>query len=455
MADPLLTPVVSPPAPERTWRESQRLRDELFERAKFGRITGEQADAEAERLGLGSLSRRPDATAFDPVREDYWTLPMAVAWIAYRNSDAVREAWDRYCAECWHWVWQKWRVGFDGDVHEGWHLEQWQRPTLARLALSEAFDRADVDNGKPPIMTVEESCEALWSALREGFFAASAVDTQSGRRVEISALDWHELVAVQGRAERDEVRFGLMGNGYADVLIPSAALRGFWRAPAETHSQLPETIRPDGDGYMPLYCAAHWIATEGGKREFSPCDEEIWRDAYAQLLAAITSEKVRVVGLRDGERNLLLGHLFAGVAVDYPFCSADVEIMAGPELHLRSYPYVDEEHWRGGFDDALVSRGQSKWTRLMVDKAAVRQRWPFEAALAPRSGALGRPTSSHLFSAEMERRATLELLEVTLAAESRALSAWLAHHHPAMPQAKPKAIQEVIRERYWQLKRRK
>ena len=49
-----------------TWAEAQALRDELFRRESIGELTGDQADAEAVRLGLSSLSGRPGPEEFRP-----------------------------------------------------------------------------------------------------------------------------------------------------------------------------------------------------------------------------------------------------------------------------------------------------------------------------------------------------------------------------------------------------
>jgi len=444
--------------PPRSWEAAQALKDDLFERAKVGEITGEEADAEAIRLGLGSLSHRPGPDEFRPEDETHWTLPMAVAWIAYLDLNDVREWSAPYREACTYWLWRKWQLGFDGAVHEGWFLEQFSKPTFALLGIASAFDRAESE--KPMSMTVSEAQAALWVALREGFFAASGIEVATGRRVEIKALDWHELVPIQGRGEVDEVRFGLLGTGYRDVLIPSVALRGFWHPPKVVRLELPELVPPTGNGYMPLFCASQWIATEGGKLSFDPTDVEVWRSAYAVLLAAIASAKVRAIGVKGGQPEPVPAHLFAGIHVDYPYVDASLDLMMSNDLILRSYPYVDDQHWRDGFDDALVDRSRDHWKRLMVEKGDVRSLWPFDESdvlkpVVPRSGVPGRPTSSHLLFAEMTLRSSSGLLESSLAAESRILSSWLAHHHPEMPQAKPKAVQEAVRARYWELRSQK
>jgi hypothetical protein len=151
--------------------------------------------------------------------------------------------------------------------------------------------------------------------------------------------------------------------------------------------RLPETVRPSGAGYMPLYCAAQWIATAGGAKKFHPLDVSVWESAYSDLLARLASEEIKVIGFREGMREPIPGYHFASCAVDYPFQDADFDLILSNELHLRSYPYLDEEHWRRGFDDALVDRRGHRWRRLMVLKSDVARFWPFGAAAPLRTGA--------------------------------------------------------------------
>jgi len=440
----------------RTWTEKQEQREKLFELAKYGQMTGEEADAEAEKLGLCTLSQQPGIDEFRPEALSHWTLPMAVAWIAYLDLDEVRQWSAPYCEACFDWHWQRWRVGLDGPIYDGWHLEQRRRPTLSLLGLGAALDLAE--DSKAFAMSLGDAREALWAALKEGFFTASGIDLESDRRTEIPALDWHELVPVEGRGQTDEVRRGLMGTGYRDVLLLSAALRGFWRMPSDKPLTLPETIEPTGEGYSPLYCVAQWIATKGATVQFDPEDESVWRVAYEELLAAIASEKVRVVGTRNGQREAIPGFHFAGCQVDYPFGSADLEVLAGEDLYLRSYPYLDEEHWRGGFDDSLINRHEDRWIRLMVEKGDVRARWPFpvpeaheEAIL--RSGMPGRPAKSrHLIEDEFKRRARSGKLAESLAMEAKALLDWLSSNYSQYPRPTTRTIENYIRTEYRQLK---
>jgi hypothetical protein len=56
-------------------------RDAMVQR---GEMTPADAESEAKRQGLGKLASEPDPNDYDPMREPFWTLPMTVAWIAYR-----------------------------------------------------------------------------------------------------------------------------------------------------------------------------------------------------------------------------------------------------------------------------------------------------------------------------------------------------------------------------------
>lgn len=358
-----------------TWTEAQELRDDLFRRAGTGEMTGEEADAEAERLGLDRLSTTPDPEQFNPKRLTHWTLPMAMAWIAYRDLAIVREWSALYCRECVEWHWRHWRVGADGPIREGWKLEQRPKPTVSLLGIVSVLKQEAGEDA--PTVSIREAQEALWTALQEDFFAASGVDQATGLRVAIPALEWHELLLVEGPGSVDEVRRGLLGSGYRDVLVPSVALDGFWKTEISRRERLPPLVTPTGDGYMPLYCAAQWIATEGGTIDFDPGTPVPWRQAFTVLLEALSSDKVKAVGTRDGSREPLPGHHFADCQVEYPFCNPEAEMLWDDTLHLRSYPYLDQESWRRGFDDALLHGFKPRWTRLMVAKEDVRTRWPF------------------------------------------------------------------------------
>src|SRR3954462_8238264 len=88
-------------------------RDKLFEDVRYGRITPDEAEAKAKRLGLEPLAPQPDPADFNPMGETWWTLAMAVAWIASRSHTEVLRVWDQYRLQCSDWHFREWRVGFE------------------------------------------------------------------------------------------------------------------------------------------------------------------------------------------------------------------------------------------------------------------------------------------------------------------------------------------------------
>ena len=305
---------------------------------------------------------------------------MAVVWIAYRSMDKVREWWDPYRAGCWDWHFRKWRIGFDGPIHEGHFLEQRHTATLARLRLAAIFQE-DSDRLPTVKISVKEAIEnALWVALREGLIEAVGTNVVTGARENIAAAAWQDLESHEEN-ERDVVATPVTSPGaqirYEQVLVWRKAIIGMWPDSQPPPLIMPETRPPIGPGYMPLYCAAQWIATTRRKATFDPNDETIWKEAFDELLARISSEQVKAIGMRNGQRELVPAHHFAACRVDYPFSNAPMELVLSEELYLQSYPYVDEQHWNSGFDDSLRDRRGERWSRLMVLKEDVARIWHF------------------------------------------------------------------------------
>jgi hypothetical protein len=203
---------------------------------------------------------------------------------------------------------------------------------------------------------------------------------------------------------------------------------------------------------MPLYCAAQWIATKGGSIGFDPCDESVWRPAYEQLLARIASEEVKVIGIRNGEKQAVPGFHFAGCRISYPFIEEPFELLPSEDLYLSSFPYLDEQHWLKGFDDSLQNRRGRRWGRLMVLKSDVAKFWPLdvigEATAPPRTGTPGRPSSSYLVEAEFSARCARNEVEVSLAEEAEVLAVWLRNEHPNSPPLTAKTIKNRLRAAY-------
>ena len=437
---------------------SQEL-EELFQKVRRGELMPDAAEAEAERLGFGKLANTPDPSGFDPMKQAWWALPMVIAWIACRSPEIVREYWDRYRSVCVEWHFCEWRERADGPVRGGHFLAPRRPATISSLYLAE---KRNWENGSSAaeMTSIDDAKAQLWAALSQNEVQAAGIDTATNLRTPIPDHAWLDLATIEERG-RDVLRFreprgGLSSRGYDDVVFRRRNILAMWRPrrPEVCEGDVSSQIRPDkGRGYMPLYCAAHWIATKGCTLQIDPLDLGVWESPFSQLLSRISSGEVAVTGLRKGEREKIEGHIFAGISVEYPSADPDFGLLLSSELYLSSCIYVDDEHWRQGFNDSLQTRHGAKWSHLMALKSDVLRHWPFssrehENHTAPsvtKTGAPGRPSSMHLVEREYLARAARGDTNASIGEEAKVLCDWLQSAHPDAPPLTAKTIANRMR----------
>jgi hypothetical protein len=209
--------------------------DRILDRARRGEITAREAEAEAERRGLGKLASCPPAEDFDPCKRPAWTLPMALAWIAWRSFDEVRE-WDsEYRDAC-----LEWRTSTDGP--EGRRLQRrdaatvWEFECMGYLRVSEleggATERElDVDLPK-------RTKAALWAALRAGKGITADGIPGGGPRRPIPAIQWEDLESFERNGGRDALCFHHAPDrvAYERVRITQAQILARW-PPTDTKAE--------------------------------------------------------------------------------------------------------------------------------------------------------------------------------------------------------------------------
>lgn len=434
----------------------------LIQQVKYGRMTPEAAEAEAVRLRHGNLAGEPPEGTFDPMGETWWTLPMTVAWIAWRTPKFVRAWWPEFRRNCWDWHFREWRNGPEGTVHSGHFLERRRDANLNMLRLSETYNRLH-ELLPAKRIPVREAQSRLWDALADGMFEGYGIDTTTGLRTTIPSSQWRSLEHWIER-ERDVLRLRSSGVvspvGYDEIELRRQNIMARWppHRREEWDRPLPPPIPPEGPGYMPLCCAAHWLATKGGTESMDLCGTPAWEQAFSELLARISSDDVAITGVRDGEREKIPGHVFANISVHYPWCDSTLsdDLYLSNELYLFAGAYLDEEHWQRGFDDRLESGRGVKWGKLLVLKADVARWWPFAglgdnaAPAGPEyyTGAPGRPTSMQLVELEHSSRWDRGEASKRIGAEAKELAHWLMETHPNAPWLTVKTIANRLRKEH-------
>lgn len=202
------------------------IRDEILHRAHIGELRPEEAEAEAQKAGVGPLATDPSPDQFDPMKEPYWTLAMALAWIIWKEPNKVRSYWNDYRRECWVWREREHRVPPDGQVQRGSHLEQEKLVSLHDVWKREAAVSERGDE------TASTALAEFWKALETGALRASGIRYGKELRHEIPPFEWIDLSSVDYAEGRQEAVFSNTGAlRFEAVRVARTDVEAIWPAP--------------------------------------------------------------------------------------------------------------------------------------------------------------------------------------------------------------------------------
>jgi hypothetical protein len=184
----------------------------------------------------------------DVLREPYWTLPMAVAWIAWRKIDDVVKRFWPYAKQGGHWRESR----GPNQTQTGWVWEDTDEPKLSDLMFFEAAETYD-DNA--PIQFIKESREELWRALQSG--EISAIGSEGGRsHQKIASERWASLEIQPVLQGREYVGAGQYGDSEKiyDVRFLSKDLMQLWPnlSPNGNRNLKVQTVSDVASGGQPL-----------------------------------------------------------------------------------------------------------------------------------------------------------------------------------------------------------
>lgn len=174
-------------------------RSAIIGRVERGEITPDEAEREAISRGCGPLRVEPDSSAFDPMAVARWTLPMALAWIRWREPSQVSEWDNRYRPERRGWaplilVIKDGSGG--GTVTNNYTLAQEEAASceLIRETLMRDAPPTPPSARKRPTAAAEKE---LWSNLADGHIKAHGSRASDGKMnpMPIPAHEWARLAA--------------------------------------------------------------------------------------------------------------------------------------------------------------------------------------------------------------------------------------------------------------------
>ena len=434
-----------------TWAEyNPTERDRLLDHVREGKVSPQQAELIASARGLGPLACRPSADEFNPLGEVWWTLPMAIAWIMWREPGKVREQFDVYRKECWSWVSRPWRT-FGGKLLDGHVLLQERSAQLLPLSISAGGLLSSMfPDGR--LVEFDSATRELWHALQDQRIDGYGQSPAAGRQAPIPAHEWANLHWHE-RDDEEPVYLAQHSRGrdYERIRLRSRDLIDLWPPCWRSSMRMPDIVAPTGTGDMSLFDAAAWIATRGAEIPVGQVEAVEWARSFAALLDQIRSGGATVTGFRAGEREEIKPAQFAGVILEHPLGEMHDGLPKREDIYLRCFPQIGEGHWQGKAGNSLGPRMGSGWSALLIPMREVARTWPFALSLPDRepvpghTGAPGRPSSMSLVTAKFRERCESSAAKPKLAEEAAELSNWLTASHPEWPQLKPKTISNSIR----------
>jgi hypothetical protein len=244
------------------WESSEPSpRDLLIHRVRIGEITPEEAEAEAEQGGFGPIATKPSPIDFDPAQLPYWSLPMALAWIAWRHIQQVREHCAEYCENWLHWSPGSWNVptgnGLEFKRIDGYELKSSRQPTVMRLALTESYLSSTETLPSTCQMSIAKAEKELFSALAAGRLVAVAKDS-AGKVVEIPQREWPYLHLFEEQESDVLKRDALDATpAFTEINLWRKDLQRLWEEFLIQSYMIEPMTQPGTAGYIPFRAALH------------------------------------------------------------------------------------------------------------------------------------------------------------------------------------------------------
>jgi hypothetical protein len=360
------------------WEWEPSPRDVLIDRVRRGQIGPDEAELEAKKQGFGPLATKPNPFAFDPDEMPWWSLPMAVAWIAWRNRTSVQEHCAEYRDKWLIWICGSWSLPTeDGNEFkriDGHELKTVGPSTVCRLSLSETWLKSKGQLPTTTKMTVSEAEKQLFAALAAGRIGAIAKDA-TGNVVDIPKREWPYLELWED-GQRDVLKHDSLEQpaAFSDIKLARDDLKKLWEEDLIQPCMIEPMMRAGTAGYVPLCSAFHWIMTEAGQAVQHLQNSELWKVSVQRLLPLISTGEVQIIGTPNsgGAPKEIEGAIFAGILVSEP-TGASFELITGAKPWISCIPYAGEEDWRTSCNDELFLDGSAAaaWTHLQVKKADV------------------------------------------------------------------------------------
>jgi hypothetical protein len=185
--------------------------EEVLSRVESGGMTTDAAEGWANARGLPRFTGRPDPSTFDPMSAPSWTPLQAVAWIAYRDVEEVRNVSTEFRQ---HWfLWHPYTSALAASLRrlmsdlrlepegsdQGWHIEKVSQPSFysfvdpEQRALEGLAAQEEQSSSGDKGSRADQARDELWQALTTGKICATGFIGEAQGRSAIPPIEWTDL----------------------------------------------------------------------------------------------------------------------------------------------------------------------------------------------------------------------------------------------------------------------
>ena len=182
----------------------------LIDEVQRRRVAPHEAEALASRLGLAPLLNKADPACL--MQTPRWTLPMARAWLVWRDEHIVCEYWPKYVMKSEYW-----------GHSAGPELQDdgTPQPIISRIyPVDIRFSSVEADigfwqsRGKRLYRELKTADALLLKAFQSGDLVAEGIDTTTRERVRISSPNFHDLRVGVVAGQGEEVLINTFGKTF-------------------------------------------------------------------------------------------------------------------------------------------------------------------------------------------------------------------------------------------------
>ncbi|MDI7862951.1 hypothetical protein MRS76_13385 [Rhizobiaceae bacterium n13] len=247
----------------------------LLEAVHKGEMTPSEADIKSTELGFGPLAREPAMASYRVQELPTWNLVMAIAWILWRDHEAVTYFYDPYRERCLYWLENGQARPLRPIPRRGRHqatpskpkaeLKRLEPATFSNLGVVHYSDVAEKNGRSCYCKDHHQAQNFLWNALLMEEIFATGINNRTKAMARIDPSYWGLLSIVPTSGSDVASLSDINVPGYSKVKLRRQDVEHIWEPASQPKSVKPKANVSDdnpSDGLTPSFREVQWAVRQ-------------------------------------------------------------------------------------------------------------------------------------------------------------------------------------------------